>query len=195
MRDLTLSLLLLLAASSNAFAEQIVLPSSPEGLEGQKIHSESNALAGSLISSLAMTAASGGKAIFIPLPPLKEAKVLFQLATPGQTPDKADELLTITLHEDSGDTEGQATTDLVTALNKHCTDQPAQKFTAKNGITLVQRESLNCIRPGYLYSLTRFLKGKDGVYQIVYISRKKAPEGIDFELWVERLSQARVVQE
>src|SRR5213078_861042 len=110
----------------------------------------------------AMTAASGGKSIFFPISRAKDAKVLFQLATPGQTPDKADEVFTINLHERSGDTEEQATADLVQALNKLCSDQPARKITAKNDINLVERESQNCIRPGYRYTLNRFLKGNDG---------------------------------
>src|SRR2546423_6817066 len=184
MRKLIVRILILLAASSNALAERIELPSVPAGLEGREVHAESNTLIGSLLASFAMTAGSGGKAIFFPLARPKDAKVLFQLTTPGQTADKADEVFTISLHERSGDTEDQATTDLVQALNKLCPDYPARKVTARNGVTLVERESQNCIRPGYRYSLNRFLKGKDGAYQIVYLARKKAPEASDFEVWV-----------
>jgi len=185
-------------ATTPATNERIELPSVPDGLEDQNIHSESNTLAGSFMLSLAMTAAFGGKIIFIPLHRPKDSKVLFQLTTPGQTPDKADELFTISLHEGSGDTEDQAMTDVVNAFNKlskRCAEQPTRTFIEKNGVTLIQYESLNCIRPGYLYSLNRFLKGKNGMYHIVYVSKKKAPEGVDLELWVERLFQARVVEE
>jgi len=188
-------------AATPATSERIELPSTPVGLKDQNIHSEPNTLAGSLISFasfVAMTAASGGMVTFIPLPRPKDAKVLFQLTTPGQAPDNAEELFTISLHEGSGDTEDKATIDLITTLNKwgkRCTNYFSQNVIVKNEVTLIQFESLNCIRPGYLYSLSRFLKGEDGVYQIVYTSRKKAPEGIDFELWIERLSQARVVKE
>ncbi len=193
MRSHTFPILLSLAVASNALAESIELPTFPVGLEGQTVRSEPNAFIEFLIATMAVRIASGGKLILFPISGPKDAKVLFKFATPNQTTDTADEVFTIALHERTGDTEDQATSDLVRALNKLCPEQPARKISTKNGITLVERESQDCLRPGYRYTLNRFLAGNDGVYQIVYLSRKKAPTAIDVEVWAERLSQARVV--
>jgi hypothetical protein len=80
-------------------------------------------------------------------------------------------------------------------LTKLCPNFPAKLVDMPNGITLIERESTDCIQPGYRLTLSRYLKGADGLYQIVYLARHEKPTEARVAAWRFRLSEAKVVDQ
>jgi len=192
MRALTISLFLVTFASSSiSQAEQVEIPL-PKTLEEKAPSKEPNALWPALVGSVLATVASGGKAVYFPLLGPRDAPILFRMTTPGQSPEKADESFTIARLDKIGDERAEAET-RAKQLTKICPDFPAKVVEMPNGKIIVERESTNCLQPGYRLTINRTLKGADGAYQVVYLARRVKPPDEVLQEWRVRISEAKLV--
>jgi hypothetical protein len=175
-----------------AHAERIEIPI-PQSLVGAPPSEGDKSLLASIIVSVAATAAGGGKLIVFPLIGPRDAPVKFQAFTPGQSPETADESFRIVVHSGSRD-ELAVTEKLAKDLTTLCPKFPPKLATMPNGATLLERESTDCTVPGYRYTVNRYLKGAEGMYQLVYLARRVRPSDTTLEAWRTRLAEAKVVQ-
>lgn len=182
---------LLVLLSRTAMGEQVAVTLPESNIEEQKVPESKPSIAVPLFASIAATVASGGKVIFFPLLGSRDVPVLYQKTTSGLPLDAADESFRILRHTSSFSDERIEAEKTAEGLTRGCPSFPARVIEL-NGAFLVERESTDCYKPGYRYTLSRYLKGSEGFYQTVYLARSQPSERIREE-WKTALSNAKVV--
>jgi hypothetical protein len=195
------SLIITLFFAEPSRAERVELPL-PVTLEQSALPDQPNSLWPAIAQSLLMTAVSGGKIVYIPLIGSGKISVVFQMSTPGQPPETADEFFRIVRHGKSSDDERARNQDLFKTMTKLCADYPVTLATMPNGIELIELEKIpmvkekemtNCPPAGYRFSINRFLIGADADYQAIYVARKERPSDEALLAWRTRMSEAKIV--
>lgn len=180
----------MVCACASARAERIELPLPPE-LSEHTASKPSDSLWGALVTSVVATIATGGKAVLIS-PARGDAPIVFAAVAPGEDRDSAVESFRISRNPlSAGKDERVLAEELAHGLTKVCPGFPARVVSA-DGAVLVERASTNCLRPGYRYNLSRYVRGQDGDYLLVYLARKEQPPEHLLE-WQRRLGAAVVV--
>jgi hypothetical protein len=179
MRHAAIALAALAAfAATLAAAERIALPQATTPDRAPE-HGIWPSVRGSL------EAGADGMALF----PSRSGAAIFEAATPNQA--QPAESFRILRSTESGD-ERAAAERTASGLTKVCPKFPA-KVTERAGALIVERESTDCIQPGYRYTMSRYMKGADGMYQVVYLARGVTPPEDVLEAWRDRIARLRLV--
>jgi hypothetical protein len=179
-RVVVLTSLMALSASPGAHAERLELPARPAtspDVEDRLL----NSLLPSTDSTATIELSSHGSL----------SAVVAQRISPHQSYESAEEVFTVLRH-DASEREKDEVEKLLAGLRRICPAYPATIAKNDTGALLIERESVDCLRPGHRYTLSRFVRGAHGLYQLSYVARKHVPESTR-AAWRSVLAAARIV--